>query len=54
VTFLRGSTRGAGALPPHHHRETGEIEALAAIAKVVQNAGIPHIRVMAIDTPAFI
>jgi HEAT repeat protein len=54
VTFLRGLDR---AELERFHRiittKQEEIEALGGIAKVVQNAGIPHIRVMAIDYANF-
>jgi hypothetical protein len=54
VTFLRGLDRAE--LERFHRIITAkqeEIEALGGIAKVVQNAGIPHIRVMAIDYASF-
>ncbi|NTW68129.1 MAG: hypothetical protein HGB21_17740, partial [Nitrospirae bacterium] len=54
VTFLRGLDRAE--LERFHRIITAkqeEIEALGGIAKVVENAGIPHIRVMAIDYASF-
>ena len=54
VTFNRGLDRAE--LERFHRIITAkqeEIEALGGIAKVVENAGIPHIRVMAIDYESF-
>jgi HEAT repeats len=54
VTFIRGLDRAE--LERFHRIITAkqeEIEALGGIAKVVENAGIPHIRVMAIDYAGF-
>ena len=54
VTFIRGLDR---AELERFHRiittKQEEIESLGGIAKVVENAGIPHIRVMAIDYASF-
>ena len=54
VTFIRGLDRAE--LVRFHRIITAkqeEIEALGGIAKVVENAGIPHVRVMAIDYASF-
>jgi HEAT repeat protein len=54
VTFIRGLDRAE--LERFHRIITAkqeEIEELGGIAKVVENAGIPHIRVMAIDYASF-